>query len=129
MTTVYAATPYANPYSAACAGRAPRHAHSSGTTATSTTGPSPTGSKHSPVTTPAPSAAPRRAQLGRARGRLDTGAAGVIRSGAVVAVLALGVRQTAERQQQEARLAEELVGTSGHDTRRSVGAGVAVDLL
>src|SRR5215207_1900181 len=125
--------PYAKPYSAACAGRAPRQAHSSGTTATNTTGPSPTGGKHRPVRTPATSAAPSRVQLGLARGaagvRCDTGAAGVTRSGAVVAVLPCRIGEAAERQQQEARLAQELVGASGHDPRRAVGPVVTVAFL
>src|SRR4051794_38097052 len=107
--------PYAKPYSAACAGRAPRQAHSSGTSATSTTGPRPTGGKHRPVRTPATSAAPRRTQLGLVRRPVaarcepgsDAGRAGVTGSGAVVAVLPCGVGEAAERQQEEARLAQE----------------------
>jgi hypothetical protein len=50
-------------------------------------------------------------------------------SGAVVAVLPLGVGEAPEREQEEARLAEELVGTSRHDTRRAVGPVVTVALL
>src|SRR3954454_13929046 len=130
--------PYTKPYNAACAGRAPRHAHRSGTSATSTTGPRPTGGKHNPVRTPATIAAPRRIQLGRTRvwstscidSCIDAGGdASVIRSGAVVAALPGGVGEAAERQQQEARLAEELVGASRHDTRRAVDPVVTVAFL
>src|SRR3954466_15535359 len=121
--------PYAKPYSAACAGRASRHDHSSGTRATSTTGPSPTGGKHSPVRTPAARAAARRTQLHCTQVRIDTGVAGVTESGAVVAVLTRGIGEASEGQQEEARLAQELVGASRHDTRRSVGPVVTVAFL
>src|SRR4029077_12575221 len=89
--------------------------------------------KHSPVRTPAASAAPRRTQLHLARDPevvlIDTGAAGVTGSRAVVAVLTRGIGEASEREQEEARLAQELVGASRHDTRRAVRPVVTVAFL
>jgi hypothetical protein len=50
-------------------------------------------------------------------------------SGAVVAELTFLVRESPEREEQEARLAEELVGSAGNDARRAINPIIGIRVL
>src|SRR5713101_4756466 len=121
--------PNAKPYSAACPGRAPRHDHSNGTSAKRATRPRSAGGKQRPVSTPEPSAAPKRLQLGPAPIAIGADSVGVMPLGAVVAELSFFVREASQREEEEARLTEELVGSAGDDTRRAINPIIGIRVL
>src|SRR5689334_16815558 len=94
------------------------------------TGPRSNGGKLMPATQPATSATTRRPHGAptRVAGAGDDDST-VVSSGAVVAILTIFVGETPEWKNEEAGLAQELVGTAGHDARGTVAPVVDVDLL